>query len=90
FLPETAFVKTKDLSMHNEFSIDSMDSNSPRSLIDNEQSFNNRTSTVPKPMTTYTFDEEKCVECQICKKSFKNGAALNGHMRLHGGFIDVC
>ncbi|CAF3826987.1 unnamed protein product [Rotaria sordida] len=88
FLPETAFVKTKDLSIHNEFSIDSIDSNSPRSLIDNEQSFNNRTSTGSKSMTTYTFDEEKCIECQICKKTFKNGAALNGHMRLHGGFID--
>jgi len=35
------------------------------------------------------FDEEKCVECQICKKPFKNGAALNGHMRLHGGFNEV-
>jgi hypothetical protein len=35
------------------------------------------------------FDEEKFVECQICKKPFKNGAALNGHMRLHGGFNEV-
>lgn len=35
------------------------------------------------------FDEEKCVECHICKKPFKNGAALNGHMRLHGGFNEV-
>jgi hypothetical protein len=35
------------------------------------------------------FDEEKCVECQICKKPFKNGSALNGHMRLHGGFNEV-
>ena len=37
----------------------------------------------------YRFDEEKCVECQICKKPFKNAAALNGHMRLHGGFNEV-
>ena len=36
------------------------------------------------------FDEEKYVECQICKKTFKSGAALNGHMRLHGGFNEVC
>ncbi len=35
---------------------------------------------------SFRFDEEKYVECHICKKSFKNGAALNGHMRLHGGF----
>ena len=31
-LPETAVVKTKDLSINSEFSIDSVDSNSPRSL----------------------------------------------------------
>ncbi len=38
FLPETAFVKTKELS--SDFSIDSIESNSPRSSsIDNEQSF---------------------------------------------------
>jgi len=37
----------------------------------------------------FRFDEEKCVECHICKKSFRNGAALNGHMRLHGGFNEV-
>ena len=86
YLPETAFVKTKDLSITSEFSIDSVESNSPRSLNDNEQSFNIRTGNGSKIMTTYTFDEEKCVECQICKKPFKNGAALNGHMRLHGGF----
>ncbi|CAF1238641.1 unnamed protein product [Adineta steineri] len=89
FLPETAIVKTKDLSITNELSIDSVDSNSPRSLIDNEQSFNIRTSTGNKILTTYTFDEEKYVECQICKKTFKSGAALNGHMRLHGGFNET-
>jgi hypothetical protein len=86
FLPETAVVKTKDLSINSEFSIDSVDSNSPHSLNDNEQAFHIRTANGTKIMTTYTYDEEKCVECQICKKPFKNGAALNGHMRLHGGF----
>lgn len=54
FLPETAFVKTKDSSVHNEFSMDSVDSNSPRSLTDNEQSFHIRSSTGTKTMTTYT------------------------------------
>ncbi|CAF1596725.1 unnamed protein product, partial [Adineta ricciae] len=90
FLPETAFVKTKDLS--SDFSIDSVDSNSPRSSsIDNDQGYHVnqlRSSNGHKLVPTYTFDEEKCVECHICKKSFKNGAALNGHMRLHGGFND--
>ena len=89
FLPETAFVKTKELS--SDFSVDSVESNSPRSSsIDNEQAFPIRSSNGQKLMPTYTFDEEKCVECHICKKSFKSGAALNGHMRLHGGFNDVC
>jgi hypothetical protein len=41
-------------------------------------------------LSSFRFDEEKSVECHICKKSFKNGAALNGHMRLHGGFNEVC
>ncbi len=55
FLPETAFVKTKDLSINSEFSIDSIDSNSPHSSNDNEQSFHIRTSTGTKLMTTYTY-----------------------------------
>ncbi len=54
YLPDTAVVKTKDLSITSEFSIDSVDSNSPRSLNDNEQSFNIRTGNGTKMMTTYT------------------------------------
>jgi hypothetical protein len=53
FLPETAFVKTKDLSLNSEFSIDSIDSNSPRSLNDNEQQI--RLSTGNKILPTYTY-----------------------------------
>lgn len=30
-----------------------------------------------------------CVECPVCKKKFKNLPALNGHMRLHGGKIQI-
>ena len=26
------------------------------------------------------------VECPECHRMFKNNKALNGHMRLHGGF----
>lgn len=29
---------------------------------------------------------EKPVECTICSRKFKNIPALNGHMRLHGGY----
>ena len=27
------------------------------------------------------------VECNVCQRRFKNTPALNGHMRLHGGFL---
>lgn len=34
----------------------------------------------PKP-------EQKPVECNLCHRKFKNVPALNGHMRLHGGYF---
>ncbi|OQV18093.1 putative Transcriptional-regulating factor 1 [Hypsibius exemplaris] len=33
-------------------------------------------------------DQLRPFPCQICKRRFKNGPALNGHMRLHGGFFN--
>lgn len=53
-LPETAVVKTRELSMNTDFSIDSVDSNSPHSSNDNEQSLHLRTATGQKSMITYT------------------------------------
>jgi hypothetical protein len=35
----------------------------------------------------FRFEEPKSETCKICGKGFKNVPALNGHMRLHGGFI---
>ncbi|XP_062577324.1 transcriptional-regulating factor 1-like isoform X1 [Saccostrea cucullata] len=32
-------------------------------------------------------DESKPVVCNICDRKFKNIQALNGHMRLHGGYF---
>lgn len=29
----------------------------------------------------------KPVECNLCHRKFKNIPALNGHMRLHGGYF---
>jgi hypothetical protein len=61
FLPETAFVKTKELS--SDFSIDSIESNSPRSSsIDNEQSFQMRSSNGQKMIPTYTYVFSKSVD----------------------------
>lgn len=42
--------------------------------------------------TTWPFgynplDEPKPVKCVVCDRRFKNLPALNGHMRLHGGFV---
>lgn len=31
--------------------------------------------------------ESKPVECSMCQRKFKNIPALNGHMRLHGGYF---
>jgi len=31
--------------------------------------------------------EPKPVKCHVCDRGFKNIAALNGHMRLHGGYV---
>jgi hypothetical protein len=31
--------------------------------------------------------EDKPAECAICCRRFKNTPALNGHMRLHGGYF---
>lgn len=31
--------------------------------------------------------EQKPVECNLCHRKFKNIPALNGHMRLHGGYF---
>ena len=35
------------------------------------------------------FDEHKSVKCEVCSRGFKNQSALNGHMRLHGGYGQV-
>ena len=34
-----------------------------------------------------TKGELKPVECNLCHRKFKNIPALNGHMRLHGGYF---
>lgn len=35
----------------------------------------------------YGSDPPKPVECSVCRRRFKNLPALNGHMRLHGGYM---
>lgn len=37
------------------------------------------------------FSEPLPVPCSFCDRRFRNLAALNGHMRLHGGYVKkVC
>lgn len=51
------------------------------------------TATTPTPLSANTSREPppiepnpNMVECTICARRFKNIPALNGHMRLHGGY----
>lgn len=37
--------------------------------------------------TSKSQTEPKPVECNLCHRKFKNIPALNGHMRLHGGYF---
>ena len=34
-------------------------------------------------------EENSLVECLVCQKKFKTLSALNGHMRLHGGYFKM-
>ncbi|VDM02858.1 unnamed protein product [Schistocephalus solidus] len=43
-------------------------------------------SEVHKLLKSMPLEEPKRVACSVCKRRFKNQSALNGHMRLHGGY----
>ncbi|KAF2898801.1 hypothetical protein ILUMI_07375, partial [Ignelater luminosus] len=47
------------------------------------------TTTTPSatPIHAANKTESKPVECNLCHRKFKNIPALNGHMRLHGGYF---
>ncbi|KAH1007759.1 hypothetical protein HUJ04_004954 [Dendroctonus ponderosae] len=48
------------------------------------------TTTTPSTPSPTAQDKQpilKPVECNLCKRRFKNIPALNGHMRLHGGYF---
>jgi len=38
-------------------------------------------------LSKFGSSDDKPVECTICFRRFKNTPALNGHMRLHGGYF---
>ncbi|XP_061397062.1 serine-rich adhesin for platelets-like [Musca vetustissima] len=46
----------------------------------------NAMSTNPQLFNLVKIDQ-KPVECNLCHRKFKNVPALNGHMRLHGGYF---
>uniref|UniRef100_A0A1Y1LPB3 Transcriptional-regulating factor 1 n=2 Tax=Photinus pyralis TaxID=7054 RepID=A0A1Y1LPB3_PHOPY len=75
-------------------------SKAPNKLQKSQGSLSNKTSTggsTPTKITTTTSTsvpinsanktESKPVECNLCHRKFKNIPALNGHMRLHGGYF---
>lgn len=41
----------------------------------------------PATVVVQPKQELKPVECNLCHRRFKNVPALNGHMRLHGGYF---
>ncbi|XP_071053390.1 zinc finger protein 541 isoform X2 [Onthophagus taurus] len=54
-------------------------SSSPQSKVTSTTSPGNNASSSGK--------DQKPVECNLCHRKFKNIPALNGHMRLHGGYF---
>ncbi|KRT84188.1 hypothetical protein AMK59_2273, partial [Oryctes borbonicus] len=58
----------------------SVSSSSPQSKVTSTTSSNNSNNGAGK-------NEPKPVECNLCHRKFKNIPALNGHMRLHGGYF---
>ncbi|KAG5441742.1 hypothetical protein CSKR_200035 [Clonorchis sinensis] len=44
------------------------------------------TATKVALMMVHPLEAPKRVACKVCRKRFKNQSALNGHMRLHGGY----
>lgn len=45
------------------------------------------TPTSPPSNSGSSKTDSKPVECNLCHRKFKNIPALNGHMRLHGGYF---
>lgn len=50
-------------------------------------SANNKQHPQPAAVPVQPKPEQKPVECNLCHRKFKNVPALNGHMRLHGGYF---
>ncbi|EAT40251.1 AAEL007995-PA, partial [Aedes aegypti] len=54
---------------------------------DGSGSVSGSASQSPNPAQSLTKADQKPVECNLCHRKFKNIPALNGHMRLHGGYF---
>ncbi|CAH1709992.1 unnamed protein product [Aphis gossypii] len=57
-------------------------SNGPTDSANNKQQHSQPAAVAVQPKP-----EQKPVECNLCHRKFKNVPALNGHMRLHGGYF---
>ena len=59
----------------------------PTSQFPQQPVITQRTNSTSSPTTKLEPDPaQNMVECSICSRKFKNIPALNGHMRLHGGY----
>ncbi|KAK9739724.1 ELM2 domain [Popillia japonica] len=69
--------KKEEKGQQNTTNKTSVSSTSPQSKVTSTTSSNNNAGK----------NEPKPVECNLCHRKFKNIPALNGHMRLHGGYF---
>lgn len=58
-----------------------------RTLVSGSASHQLGNGTPPTTNINLQKSEPKPVECNLCHRKFKNIPALNGHMRLHGGYF---
>lgn len=60
--------------------------NQTQTKSETDSSGNSRTTSTTAAMGPVK-PEQRPVECNLCHRKFKNIPALNGHMRLHGGYF---
>ncbi|XP_055325066.1 uncharacterized protein LOC129579232 isoform X2 [Sitodiplosis mosellana] len=61
--------------------------NQTKTDVDTVNRTSNASTTPQSAAANAVKTEQKPVECNLCHRKFKNIPALNGHMRLHGGYF---
>lgn len=75
------------MDLHDEYYLQTqLQQNVPKSSPNHENSKLSQAAS-PNGLLNGQKMEQKPVECNLCHRKFKNIPALNGHMRLHGGYF---